>query len=238
MKVNVRRLIAGLAVLASFAAGCGAPGLRIKYSSVRTLHALILKPTTAVDFHSRDNLNTTNIPLGGASQYLQVPQGGAEIAVTPTGSQTVVAGPTTLDLSDTTKVYTIAASGVVGGQGPQTPTIFRFLDQFPTFTTGAAVRLINLSPDSQPVSLYNGNQPVIGLTNVAYGNATRYVVISPAGSLKLQLVSTTSGAPFNTATLAQGTTLADGRSYSVVVVGLVQPVGSSAPLDAVVLLDN
>jgi hypothetical protein len=153
----------------------------------RAFNALIDVPGGNVDIVQRGvDLGGQSVLYGQATGYATVASGiavktnvfqaGTQNRLAPEGSSTMVRD----------FFYTEAAIGVIGGAGGQAPRLIQIADNFPDLSSGnnAAIRLVNFSPGSPGLSLFNtaGSPPtavaVIGATAISYGTASGYVVVA------------------------------------------------------------
>lgn len=251
----MKRRSALLALLGIFAlvVGCGDPQAVNDFTIARMMNALVGIPNNAnVDFVSSRSVQTAqNVAFGGITPYKQGPYGAANLAVRTTGTQTVLAGPTSINPTPL-KNNTIVVSGVVGGQGTLAPRIFDITDTLPANSGGGqttVVRLVNLSPDSGPIDLYYDTavpvppataKPLIGLTNLTYGHASDYVIVPTGanGSVYLEIHDHLTGALIPTPILNRGFFSVSGKAYTIFAMGLQNPGVGQQAFDAIVSLDN
>ncbi len=253
-------------ILAVALFGCGDPQAKTNYSRARVVNALVGVPNGGnIDVASSHNYATaTNVPFGGVTSYVAGSLGETNITATEAGTNTVVL-PSTQTFLATQQSDTIAVAGVVGGTGALAPRVFNFTDTAPPTNFGStnlasinfAIKFYNLSPDSPALNLQGAGSPtglapppltstgvVPGLTNVSYGNASDYVIISvPAGRdakgnaepfawVTLTINSTATGALLNAPTLTTLTSVTNGEIFTVFVTGLVHPGAGQQSLDA------
>ncbi len=213
----------------------------------RVLNALVGSPSAGVDITQRGiPLNPAPLAFGQGTSYAAVSSG---IAITTDAFQ---AG-TAADLAPQSSVtmtrdffYTEVIAGISGTSGATAPRLIQISDNFAASvpTGSVAVRVVNLSPDSPPVTLYNTAVapptavPIIGLSNVAYGSvsssgSTNYVTLT-AGGYNLT-VRDNAG---NVLASPGSVTLAGGHSYSLLVLGLVHPTVGQPAARAVILTDQ
>lgn len=147
--------------------------------------------------------------------------------------------------------YTYVAYGQVGSN-TFGPNIIQLDDTVPTTqinSANVAVRVLNLSPDAGPVSLYNSqtNTPIAGLTNVQNPNVGETSSFTPAYEVLAEVqgqtltfkVVNSGGQQLTTAstTLGTSTTFVAGNSYSIFLIGSVA-TGAAQPFDAIVVQDT
>jgi hypothetical protein len=241
----------GIAALALF--GCGGSSISKPFGTnpndanrERVLNALVGGPSTAVDFQQRSlNLNSSPLAFGQNSNYITVPSGiSVKTEVSQAGTNTPVAPESSVTMTRNF-YYTEAVAGIYGTSGATAPRLIQFADNFPTSIPAGnvALRLVNLSPDSPPVSLYNtnGTPPtavaVTGLGSVAYGSMSlsgeANYITATAGVYNLS-VRDNAG---NTLASLGSVTLGGGHGYSIFVYGLVSPTGSQPAVRATLLTD-
>ncbi|HZO86954.1 MAG TPA: DUF4397 domain-containing protein [Chthonomonadaceae bacterium] len=189
--ISRRCVVFGLAGLlaAGLMIGCGDPQAATNFSDMRVVNALVGAPNgSAVDVDiSHGYQPVTNLPFGGVSSFQNGRLGEADFTVRSANTQNVLVPANTVTLQ-TGKAQTVAIAGVVGGQGALAPRLFRFLEDtipanFVPAQTGTAqpdnitfaVRVYNLSPDSGPINL---EPSALGLTNVSYGSASDYIIVT------------------------------------------------------------
>ena len=213
----------------------------------RVLNALVGSPSAAVDIAQRGiHLNPAPLAFGQGTNYATVSSG---IAVTTdafkSGTTTQVAPESSVTMTRDF-FYTEVVTGIYGTSGATAPRLIQFSDNFPASVPAGnvAVRVVNLSPDSPPITLYNTAVapptavPITGLGNIAYGSvsssgSTNYVTLT-AGGYNLT-VRDNAG---NVLTSPGSVTLGGGHSYSLLVYGLVHPTAGQPSAQAVLLTDQ
>src|SRR5579871_1884150 len=201
-------------------------------NSERAFHALVGVAGGKIDVIQRSvALNSQPLAFGQGSSYVTVASGiSVKTDAVQAGTQTQVA-PEDSDTMNKSYFYTEVASGVVGASGTMAPRLFQLTDNFPTLTgsINAAVRLVNLSPNAPPVSLYNttGAPPtavaITGLVGVTYGNTSNFqnsAYIQLTGGTYNLTVRDNAG---NTLATLSPQTLSATHSYTIFVTGLVAP---------------
>lgn len=266
----MKRRSALLALLGIFAlvVGCGDPQASENFTIARVVNALVGVPNSAnADIKSSDSLlNSSNIAYGQVTTYQNGHFGTPSVTVTTVGTQNVLAGPTSVNLP-AKQTSTVIVSGVVGRQGLLAPRIFTVGEVIPTIPdqpggTGqgasVALRLVNLSPDARPISLYGTIDPQFafgqlgGLTNISYGNSSEYViqvtgsptVTNQDGStttlnnyLALRLYDAMTGTALPS-TLDQGFIASGGKAYTFFVFGYRNPTAGQPGLSVTISVDN
>jgi len=234
-----------LCALALALFGCGGSSLTKPFGTnpndtnhERAFNALIGAPGGTIDIAQRGaNLNTQPLALGGAGAYRVVTSGvSIQTFAYQSGTQTQVTQPASVSMSKD-GFYTQAAVGIVGTTGVTVPKMVQFTDLFPSVqgTGNVGIRLINLSPGSPAISLYNttGNPPsavpISGLTNIDYTVASNYIVAA-AGTYNLTLRDTAGNVLFT----IPAQPLQAGHGYTVFVIG---QLGGALALSAAVITD-
>lgn len=249
-----RRALLGIAGALSLAlVGCGGSDLSKPFGTdpndtnkERALNALVGGPSAAVDIAQRSaNINPTPLAFGQSSSYVSVSSGiSIKTNAYQSGTTTQVAPEASVTMTRDF-FYTEAVAGIFGTSGATAPRLFQFSDNFPsTIAAGnVALRLVNLSPDSPPLTLYNiSGTPataiaIAGLGSVSYGNMS-----SSGGS---NYITATAGAYNLTVRDSAGNVVATlgpvalngGHAYSVFVYGLVSPTASQPAAQATLLTD-
>lgn len=243
---SLARVGAALLTLALLS-GCGDPHASTNYSITRVVDALTGVPGNAnVDVALSNNFPAAmNLPQGGFTPFATGGLGPTTVTVRQAGTQTVLI-PSTSVWVPTGKTGLIAVTGVYGTTGATAPKAMYIPEastpvaaDFAT-STGAGliqigIRLVNLSPDSQSVSVSGS----IGLSNVSYGSATDYMIMSiPAdkltptsttflstGTLQLRIVDASTGVtiPLSSGSNASAAGVVNGGTYSVFLYGLRNP---------------
>ena len=213
----------------------------------RVFNALVGSPSTAVDIAQRSlTLNPTPLAFGQSDNYARVSSGiaidtnafqsGTTTSVAPNSSVTMTRGFS----------YTEVVTGIYGTSGPTAPRLLQITDNFPNSVpaSSVALRVVNLSPDSPPITLYNttGTPPtavaITGLGNVAYGSVSNAggsnYFVAAAGAYNLTVRDNAGNLLTSLGTI----TLPGGHSYSLFVYGLVTPASGQPGVRAVLLTDQ
>ena len=253
---QIRRLmlLGTVGVLSAALFGCGGNSLTKPFGTdpndtnkERVFNTLVGGPSTAVDFAQRSiTLNSTPLAFGQSSNYATVSSGiSVKTEAFRSGTTTAVAPESSVTMTRNF-FYTEVLTGIYGTSGATAPRLIQFSDNFPASVpaSSVALRIVNLSPDSPPVSLYNttGAPPtavgITGLGNVAYGSvsasgSTNYITAT-AGAYNLT-VRDNAG---NVLTSLGTVTLGGGHSYSILVYGLVSPTAGQPAVHATLLTDQ
>ena len=201
-------LVAAAALLATVAG----PAAAADTAMVRVLHASPDAP--AVDVFVDGNkvgAPLANLKFGDLSAYVSVPAGAHDIKVCATADNTVcpiVANGVNLAAGTH---YTIAATNVLASITPQIIT-----DAPSPVADKAQVRVVHLSADTPAVDVLTQAGAPIGVSNLAYPNATGYLTLAPGSyDLKVCAHADNTVCPLDPPALD----LQAGRSYSVFAIG-------------------
>jgi hypothetical protein len=160
-------ILAGTALVAAIAV----PVAANDDARVRVVHASPDAPN--VDVWVNGETVLTDVPFTAISDYLSVPAGDYEIAVSATGDTDPVIGPLTLTFEAGT-AYTIAAYGFVADI---TATVFT--DDVTTVDGQSKLHAIHLSPSAPAdvdIAVQGGDVVVPGLS---YPEASGYLTLDP-----------------------------------------------------------
>ena len=213
----------------------------------RVLNVLVGSPSVALDIAQRGiHLNTAPLAFGQGTTYASVSSGIAVVTEAFQAGTAAAVAPSSSVTMTRDFYYTEAVTGIYGTSGATAPQLIQFSDNFPASVPAGsvAVRVVNLSPDSPPITLYNTAVapptavPITGLGNIAYGSVsssggTNYVTLT-AGGYNLT-VRDNAG---NVLTSPGSLTLSGGHSYSLLVYGLVHPTAGQPSAQAVLLTDH
>lgn len=211
-------LLIGAAAVAAMALGAVTWGASASAQSandarVRVVHASPDAP--GVDVYANDNKVLTNVEFPAASDYLTVPAGTYNSKVFATGADPAMDEPV-IDADATLaagKDYTVAAVGLVADIQPAV-----FEDNNAAPASGKAhVRVIHASPDAPAVDIAVAGGPVV-IANLAFPDASEYTPVD-AGTYDLEVRAagtTTVALPLD------GVSLAAGKIYTVIAVGLLE----------------
>lgn len=215
----VRRLAARLVLAIAMIAGVLAVGAGPAMAqdptetdaSVRVVHASPDAP--AVDVIVDGAVEAEGLMFGEATDYLPVSPGEHQLQLTPEGS-----GPdsavidTTIDVEGG-KSYIVAATGLLNEIEPETyEVLLEDLDD----PAQSRVDLINLSPDAGNVDVFvTGGDELF--SDVEFREASEHVDLD-AGSYDLEVRENDSD---NVLISAPGVRIEEGRSYDLILIGLV-----------------
>jgi len=203
-----------------FAIGKGA-GLRIESrvtnttAKVRIIHAS--PDASPVDVYVDGAKVLSNVPFFTISDYLEVPAGSRQLAVTLTG-QPLSSAPLTLTPTlDVGRFYSVSAIGFVGGAPALQAKVS--VDDLSTTAPGTSrVRVYHFSPDSPTVGVRVKNGEVL-IPSLSFPQISADIEI-PAGTYDLELFLPTLGnipvplTPEQAAALT-GLKLDSGRIYDI-----------------------
>lgn len=254
-QIGRRTLLGTVGVLTLALFGCGGGNSISKpfgtdpndVNKERVFNALVGAPSAAVDIAQRSiNLNSTPLAFGQGTNYATVSSGIAiKTDAYQSGTTTTVAPEASVSMTRSF-FYTQVVTGIYGTVGATAPRLIQFTDNFPSSVSASSValRLVNLSPDSPPITLYNttGTPPtavaISGLSNVTYGNVSSSngsnYVTAAAGNYNLSVRDNAGNALKSLGAV----TLSGGHSYSVLVYGLVNPAAGQPSTQAVLLTDQ
>ncbi len=243
---------AGVLTLALF--GCGGNSLSKPFGTdpndtnkERVLNTLVSGPSTAIDFAQRSiNLNSSPLAFGQSTNYATVSSGiSVKTDAYRSGTTTLVAPEASVTMTRSF-LYTEVLAGIYGTSGTTAPRLIQFSDNFPSSVpvSSVALRVINLSPDSPPITLYNTSGTpatavaITGLGDVAYGtvstSGSASYITATAGVYNLS-VRDNAG---NVLTSLGSVTLNGSRIYSIFLYGLVRPAAGQPSTQAVLLTDQ
>jgi hypothetical protein len=210
-------LLAGTAMVAALAVPVAADSH--DNAMVRVVHASPDAPN--VDIWVDGETVLTDVPFTAVSDYLSLPAGDYEIAVSATGDTAPVIGPLTLTFEAGTS-YTIAAYGLVADI---TATVFT--DDTAIADGQAKLRAIHLSPSAPAdvdIAVQGGDVVVPGLS---YPEASGYLTLD-AGDYPLEIRA----AGDTAAALQFDVTLAANTNYTAFAMDAEDGVQVIAAVDA------
>ncbi|MCU0483601.1 MAG: DUF4397 domain-containing protein [Chloroflexi bacterium] len=195
---------------------------------VRVMHASPDAP--AVDVYVNGDVVLTSVPFKAISDYLMLDAGEYDLGIKAAGA--AAGDPYVLEATDVAvqagKAYTVAATGKLADIG------FTILADNPQAESDTAkLRVVHFSPDTPAVDVgLKGTAPADALIKgLEFPKASSYLDV-PGGTYDVEV------RPAGTDTVAldlSGTTLEDGKNYSVFAVGLLE--GTPA-LGVVVAIDG
>jgi hypothetical protein len=251
-----RKELLTLLVLGAIAAlglpGCdGGDGSGGGNATARYFNALIGVNGNSVDILSPRSAGfvtrAANLPFGTTapavgSLLLPVESGSETFQVFATGTTTPVLATIPTTLASNTG-YLIATSGIVGRTDAAVPRIMILTDAVPGVGSNqAAVRVVHLSPGAPNLDIFQtpaGGQPapITGLTNLAYGTASPYAIVT-AGNYNLSVREAGTTNVISTATNTSTVGLVGGKAYTLFIIGLVTPVAGQPAFDVRIVADN
>lgn len=182
---------------------------------VRVMHASPDAP--AVDVYVNGNVVLSDVPFKAISDYLMLDAGSYDLGIKPAGA--AAADPYVLEANGVAvaagKAYTVAATGLLANIS------FTILADNPKAESDTAkLRVVHFSPDAPAVDVgLKGTPPADALIKgLEFPKASAYLDV-PGGTYDVEV------RPAGTDQVAldlAGTTLQDGKNYSVFAVGLLQ----------------
>jgi hypothetical protein len=134
----------------------------------------------AIDVVAGGTVVVSNLAFPNASAFVDVPAGTqVPVTINATGTTTVLAGPTNLDLV-AGRIYTIFVSGTTAGMNLA-------LNLLVDRAFDAQARFIHASPDAPAIDVIADGRAIV--SNLAYPNVTQYVAV-PAGGTCVAVVPT------------------------------------------------
>ena len=261
-----------LALFGTLIAGCGngnslGPSAN-SLSRVRVINALVdyspqisvVQTGTALPITPLNGLGYQDITGDSTTPYSSIRAGnGIAYSVYTTGTFANPLAQANINLTahddnttNNTGTYTLATVGYVsGGTGVTVANLVRLVDGFPTTFTGtsantAAIRLINLSPNSGLLSLFsNGSlltgSDAAGVSGVAYAGTAGFDAshynsgVATTAPLNLT-IRNSANAVLATITSTSSVTLLPNHAYTIFVFGLAGNP-STRPLDVKLVRD-
>jgi hypothetical protein len=148
---------------------------------VRVVHASPDAPN--VDVYVDGDRALADVPFGAISEYLALPPGSYEVAITAAGDPDTVAFGGSVDLSPDTD-YTVAAVGELS-EGTFRPVVL--VDDNSDVPDGEArVRVVHASPDAPAVDVTVGGGETTLVDDLPFGEATDSLTV-PAGDYELEV---------------------------------------------------
>ena len=256
--IRTRFSVAVVGVLAvSALAGCGTTG-NTGLSQVRVLNAYIAAPgtdgslnvnTSAGSLTGGLNLSPGQFAFGGA--YNAITSGPFTVSATGPATTTPITFLSSVTLTGNNTYYTVATAGVAGNTGAMAPQAFAIPTYsaagMPIASTNVAVRVVNLSGNTNPIGLYTNSSGVLAplataVSAVPFGyNSTTnaYITLTPAQMTGLSIVDSTAPATALSVSASSnliGVTFTGGQAYTLYIYG--QSSNSVTPLTALFVLDN
>ena len=220
--------LAALALGGALLIGAVAPVGAASKAMVRVMHASPDAP--AVDVYVNGDVVLSDVPFKAISDYLMLDAGSYDLGIKPAGA--AAADPYVLEATDVAvsggKAYTVAATGLLAN------IAFTILVDDPKAKSDTAkLRVVHFSPDTPAVDVgLKGQAPADALIKgLEFPKASKYLAV-PGDTYDVEV------RPAGTDTVAldlSGTTLENGKNYSVFAVGLLQ--GEPA-LGVVVAIDG
>jgi len=133
----------------------------------------------AIDILVGGQAVVTNLAFPNASAFVDVPAGKVPVTVNATGTTTVLAGPTELDLV-AGRIYTIFVSGL---NADKSLALNLLVDR----AFDAQARFVHASPDAPAIDVIADGRVIV--SNLAFPNVTQYVAV-PAGGTCVAIAPT------------------------------------------------
>jgi LPXTG-motif cell wall-anchored protein len=184
-------------------------------SRLRVVHAA--PDAAAVDVFHNGALVSGNWTFGKISDYLAVPAGQGQLAISPAGEgvdSAIISLAVTLDAN---QAYTVAAVGL------ENVTAQLYTDDVSSVASDKVrVRVIHAVPDAPAADVEVVDGPTL-IQNLAFPNASTYIEVAP-GTYDLQVVAL---GDTNAFLQLPGTKLDGGNIYDVVAVGRLANINVS-----------
>lgn len=220
--------LAALALGGALLLGAVVPVGAASKAMVRVMHASPDAP--AVDVYVNGDVVLSDVPFKAISDYLMLDAGSYDLGIKPAGA--AAGDPYVLEANDVAvaagKAYTVAATGLLAN------IAFTILPDDPKASSDTAkLRVVHFSPDTPAVDVgLKGTAPADALIKgLAFPEASSYLAV-PGDTYDVEV------RPAGTDQVAldlSGTTLENGKNYSVFAVGLL--AGEPA-LGVVVAIDG
>lgn len=223
MPSNRRRVLGGIGTLIAATvvpAGTALADGDEETAGLRVAHASPDAP--AVDVYVDGTKAVSELAFRSVTQYLEVPTGSREVAVTVAGTETTVFGPATLDLA--AEDYTAIARGEVSSDDTEF-TVDVFEDSNgANLGDEARVRAIHASPDAPAVDVTVNDDALTLFDDLSYGSSSGYAVV-PASGYQIEIRPADGGDPV----FEVDVELSAGSTYTAFAVGYLSP--SDEPTD-------
>jgi Domain of unknown function (DUF4397) len=232
MRTRLRSL-AALALGGALFLGAVMPAAAADQAMVRAAH--LIPDAPAVDVLVNGNVVLKDVPYKAVSDYLMVDAGTYKISINQAGTATELL---TIDAKvEAGKAYTVAAIGTLDAADTQDPRLTAYVDNPVASSDTAKLRVIHASPTTPAVdvNLKGAAAADAPIKNLAFPDASSYLDL-PGGTYDF-VVYPTGGDPATPALDLSGTTLENGKNYTVFAVGLLEGTGAQA-LGVVVAVDG
>jgi hypothetical protein len=227
------RALAALALGGALFLGTVMPAAAASQAMVRAAH--LIPDAPAVDVLVNGDVVLEDVPFKAVSDYLMVDAGTYTISVNQAGTATELL---TIDATvEAGKAYTVAAIGTLDTADAEDPRLTAYVDDPVASSDTAKLRVIHASPTTPPVdvNLKGSAAADAPVKDLAFPDATDYLALP--GDTYDFVVYPTGGDPASPALDLSGTTLENGKNYTVFAVGLLQGEGDQA-LSVVVTVDG
>ena len=193
----------------------GRPNVGGGEAKLRVAHASPDAP--AVDVYVNGGKAIENLAFREVTDYLEIPAGDYEIAVTVAGTDTTVFGPVTVTLD--AEDYTAVALGEVFSEDTDfTVSLFEDTNGANIGSDEARIRAIHASPDAPAVDVTVNDGALTIFEDVAFGESSGYAVV-PAGTYEVEIRPAGGGDP-----VFEAEVTFDGRStYTAFAMGYLTP---------------
>jgi hypothetical protein len=227
------RALAALALGGALFLGTVMPAAAASQAMVRAAH--LIPDAPAVDVLVNGDVVLEDVPFKAVSDYLMVDAGTYTISVNQAGTATELL---TIDATvEAGKAYTVAAIGTLDTADAEDPRLTAYVDDPVASSDTAKLRVIHASPTTPAVdvNLKGAAAADAPVKDLAFPDATDYLALP--GDTYDFVVYPTGGDPASPALDLSGTTLENGKNYTVFAVGLLQGEGDQA-LSVVVTVDG
>jgi hypothetical protein len=232
MRIRIRAL-AALALGGALFLGAVLPAGAASKAMVRAAH--LIPDAPAVDVLVNGSAVLKDVTFKTVSDYLMVDAGTYTISINQAGTATELL---TIDAAvKAGQAYTVAAIGTLDAADTEAPRLTAYVDDPVASSDTAKLRVIHASPTTPPVdvNLKGAAAADAPVKNLAFPDATDYLSL-PGGTYDF-VVYATGADPASPALDLSGTTLENGKNYTVFAVGLLAGTGDQA-LGVVVAVDG
>jgi hypothetical protein len=227
------RSLAALALGGALFLGAALPAAANSQAMVRAAH--LIPDAPAVDVLVNGDVVLEGVTFKAISDYLMVDAGTYTISINAAGTADQLL---TIDAAvESGKAYTVAAIGTLDAADTEDPRLTAYVDDPVAESDTAKLRVVHASPTTPAVdvNLKGAAAADAPVKNLAFPDATDYLSL-PGGSYDF-VVYPTGGDPASPALDLSGTTLENGKNYTVWAVGLLAGTGDQA-LGVVVSVDG
>ncbi len=205
-------LIGGVGAAAGDDGDDGEAGLRVAHAS---------PDAPAVDVLVDGDVAVEGLAFREVTDYLELPTGEYEVAVTVSGTDTTVFGPADVDLDG--EDYTAVALGEVSSDDTAfTVSLFEDTNGANVGDDEARVRAIHASPDAPAVDVTVDDGALTLFDGVAFGGSSGYAVV-PTGSYDVEVRPDTEDDDGEVVFEAEDVELEGRSTYTVFALGYLTP---------------